>query len=269
MLTDKELERDRYDQHASALLNKGSATQQNSQNEMPSLCVEYLPLYLQAPYVDYLKQINDFLSSSNEKKSLKILEIGAGTGGFTATLLKTGAQVYATDISAKSLEFIKIKYAQYDNLICQEADIELLPHADEFFDLVVSSGVLSYGDNEVVLRQIYRVLKKNGAFIAVDSLNENWLYKANRYVHYLRKNRSKNTLTRMPTIALTSRYASVFGKATVQYFGAISWLAPVIVRLVGLHKATEFSDWFDRLIGVKKSAFKFVMMAKKVHDSAK
>ena len=269
MLTDKELERDRYDQHASALIKKATALSQNSQEDISSLCVEYLPLYLQAPYVNYLKRINEFLSCANEKKSLKILEIGAGTGGFTATLLKTGAHVYATDISVKSLQFIKTKYTQYDNLICQEADIEHLPYTDGFFDLVVSSGVLSYGDNEVVLQQIYRVLKKNGAFIAVDSLNESWLYKANRYVHYLRKNRSKSTLVRMPTIALTSRYDSVFGKTTVQYFGAISWLAPVIVRLVGLQKATEFSDWFDHLIGVKKSAFKFVMTAKKLHDQAK
>jgi ubiquinone/menaquinone biosynthesis C-methylase UbiE len=42
----------------------------------------------------------------------------------------------------------------------------------------VSAGSLSYGDNDKVLDEIYRVLKNKGAFIAIDSLNNNPKYMA-------------------------------------------------------------------------------------------
>jgi ubiquinone/menaquinone biosynthesis C-methylase UbiE len=37
----------------------------------------------------------------------------------------------------------------------------------------VSAGSLSYGDNDIVMNEIYRVLKLQGVFIAIDSLNNN------------------------------------------------------------------------------------------------
>jgi ubiquinone/menaquinone biosynthesis C-methylase UbiE len=47
--------------------------------------------------------------------------------------------------------------------------------------LIVSAGSLSYGDNDKVLDEIYRVLKNKGAFIAIDSLNNNPIYRLNRF----------------------------------------------------------------------------------------
>ena len=69
--------------------------------------------------------------------------------------------------------------------------MELLPFDNEIFDIVACAGGLSYGDNKLVLNEIYRVLKPKGMFICIDSLNENPIYKFNRYLHYLRGNRTK------------------------------------------------------------------------------
>jgi ubiquinone/menaquinone biosynthesis C-methylase UbiE len=51
--------------------------------------------------------------------------------------------------------------------------MEKLPFADQSFDIIVSAGSLSYGDNDIVMNEIYRVLKLQGVFIAIDSLNNN------------------------------------------------------------------------------------------------
>ena len=49
----------------------------------------------------------------------------------------------------------------------------------------------------------------------------------------------------------------------MRFFGAISWLMPVLCLLIGQDKAATLSDRFDSMFLIKKSAFKFVMIAKK------
>ena len=45
---------------------------------------------------------------------------------------------------------------------------------------------LSYGDNDLVLKNVYQKLKPGGYFVCVDSLDNNIIYRINRYLHYLR-----------------------------------------------------------------------------------
>jgi ubiquinone/menaquinone biosynthesis C-methylase UbiE len=113
------------------------------------------------------------------------------------------------------------------------------------------------------MNEIFRVLKRGGVFVCVDSLNHNPIYRFNRWIHFLRGNRTQSTLARMPTISLINRYATRFGSAEVYYFGAISWLMPLLVRMSGKGIAARMSDWVDRTIRIRKSAFKFVMIARK------
>ena len=68
----------------------------------------------------------------------------------------------STDISSKSIEVMRNKFSKYSNFSAEVADMEKLPFADESFDVVCSVGSLSYGDNTVVMNEIYRVLKSRG-----------------------------------------------------------------------------------------------------------
>ena len=77
------------------------------------------------------------------------------------------------------------RFCDYDNFVAKEADMELLPFENNSFDIVCSAGSLSYGDNLTVMNEIYRVLNQTGSFIAVDSLNNNLIYRLNRYINYL------------------------------------------------------------------------------------
>ena len=99
--------------------------------------------------------------------------------------------------------------------------------------------------------------------IAVDSLNNNPIYRINRYAHYLKGNRSKSTLIRMPTISLIDKYTEKFGYAEVKFFGAIIWIFPLLSKILSEQAVTKLSNWIDAKFNIKGSAFKFVMMVVK------
>ena len=249
--SDKELERLRYDERSRTLLSNEYELSLDSGSSS-------VPIPLQSPYVRYEELISKYLSDGQI-----VLEIGSGTGAFTGALLLSGAQVFATDISANSLSVLKRKAAKFVNLRTQVTDMECLSFEDESFDIVTSAGSLSYGDNLVVMNEIYRVLKPGGLFICVDSLNHNPIYRFNRWLHYKKSTRTLSTLNRMPTLNLINKYKFKFKTIEVQYFGCASWLAPIFSNLFGDCRMAVISDWFDRVLNVRKSAFKFVMVVMK------
>ena len=64
--------------------------------------------------------------------------------------------------------------------------MEDLPFSNNSFDVVASAGSLSYGSKKIVDKEILRILRPNGIFICVDSLNNNPIYRFNRFQNYLR-----------------------------------------------------------------------------------
>lgn len=248
---DKLLERDRYDARAQSLLNEVALFV-----EAP-FGSQTMSSYLQSPYVYYEQSIAELIRPDNH-----VLELGAGTGLHTRVLLQTGAQVTVSDISPNCLSLIKQRFQNFSgNLKTIVADIENLPFEDSSFDVITSAGSLSYGDPYLVDSEIKRVLRPGGMFICVDSLNHNPVYRANRWIHYLRGNRSKSTLKRMPDLARIKALGEGFSSVNVRYFGALSFAMPVVARLLGENTAQVASDRIDQLVGVRRSAFKFVFVA--------
>jgi hypothetical protein len=67
---------------------------------------------------------------------------------------------------------------------------------------------------------------------------------------------------------LIDLYRSCFSRVDTKYFGAISYLAGALVWFFGDTRAKQVSDWVDSAIGVKRSAFKFVLIARKADDGS-
>tara|TARA_B110000259_G_scaffold169056_1_gene198620 strand:+ start:485 stop:1225 length:741 start_codon:yes stop_codon:yes gene_type:complete len=244
-MTDKNIEKKRYDDRAIKLIEANNF-------EVPL----GLHSYMMEPIDSYKKNL-----LANVFNGARVLEIGAGMGENTEFLLNQGFNVHATDISSKSVEFLKKKYASYSLFEAEVADMESLPFKDNSFDVICSAGSLSYGDNSIVMNEIYRVLVKGGIFIAIDSLNNNPIYKLNRYIHFLLGNRSKSTLQRMPTIKLLEKYTVKFDNVEVAYFGSLTWLFPILRKFLNDDLMKEISSSFDKKINIKKSAFKFTIKA--------
>jgi len=252
MNQDKQVERDRYDAQAKELLSGLGDTQMTD-----TFGSHGIPPSLRSPYIFYEQRIREMIRPQD-----RVLELAAGAGMHTSALLQTGAHVTATDISPHSLKLLEQRiHGARGSLTTHVADMEKLPFSDGAFDVVACAGGLSYGDPSLVDDEIRRVLRQDGALICVDSLNHNPIYRLNRWVHYRRGERTRSTLQRMPDLARISALGSGFADVNVRYFGAFSYAMPAIASLFGEAKAQVVSDRLDELIGAKRSAFKFVLVA--------
>lgn len=121
----------------------------------------------------------DLLSFKNP--SLKILEVGAGTGGTTMRLLETmsgavtkWAQYDYTDVSPSFFSKAREKFEQYDNLRFMVCDISKDTAEQGFeahaYDLVVASHVL-HATNclKDSLQNIRRLLKPGGRLLLLET----------------------------------------------------------------------------------------------------
>ncbi|MBI4709154.1 MAG: methyltransferase domain-containing protein [Candidatus Portnoybacteria bacterium] len=98
----------------------------------------------------------------NEGK--KVLEIGCGTGLFTAEIAKTKNEIWAIDISEDLLDLAKKRIVQ-DKVIFKIADACKTDFEDGFFDFVVGSSVLHHLDVEAAIKEFFRLLKPSGKFM--------------------------------------------------------------------------------------------------------
>jgi ubiquinone/menaquinone biosynthesis C-methylase UbiE len=244
-MNDKQIELYRYDREAKKIIDN----------------IKYykkVPLYLSIAYKYYFKLFKKF------NKKNKLLEIGSGVSINTFRLIKMRFSVCATDISPLSVVVMNKRYSKYKNFSSKIADMEKLPFKNKSFDIVCSAGSLSYGDNKKVMNEIYRVLKFGGGLVLVDSLNNNPIYRFNRYINYVKGNRSGGTLKRMPNVNLIEKYIKKFGYGKVKFFGSITWAFPLLKIVLSEKLITKFSNWVDRKLKIKKSAFKFVLLLNKI-----
>ncbi len=104
-------------------------------------------------------------------KNLKIFDHGCGTGRHVIFLSENGIGSYGADVAKSSLEFVKDRLKKKR----LKADLRLLtdntlPYQDNFFDAVISFGVLYYmpkKDIVEVVREIKRILKPNGKVLFI------------------------------------------------------------------------------------------------------
>ena len=98
-------------------------------------------------------------------KGKLVLDVGCGPGWITVQYSLGGAVVHAVDITSAAVELTK-KQIAYKNASAEvrEGNAENLPFKDDYFDLVVSSGVLHHtSDTCKAMAEAFRVLKPGGA----------------------------------------------------------------------------------------------------------
>ena len=216
---------------------------------------ESIELIYRPPYQQYEKLIKKYIHSHH-----RVLELASGTGGHTFRLLETGADITALDISPKALKVLERSFSKYNNLKTKVGDIEQLPFNDGDFDIICSASSLSYGKTETVKLEINRLLKPRGLFICIDSLNDNPIYKLNRYILYLRKKKSFTAITNAPTIKKINSYNNLFTLKESYFYGSILWLISLLKPLINQTKLLDIIKKSDNYFKVKRSAHKFVIV---------
>ena len=121
----------------------------------------FISEFEQQPWINTLGLLFPALSS------LKILEIGRGTGGFVVALRKSGLHVDGCDLSEDNVEMSILRGEKHDLTedafsLCGKAT---LPYSDAAYDLVVMFDVLEHvTDIESVLAEVSLVLRGGSFF---------------------------------------------------------------------------------------------------------
>jgi ubiquinone/menaquinone biosynthesis C-methylase UbiE len=92
----------------------------------------------------------------------RVLEIGFGEGYGTNLLADHLNRITALDVNKKAVDYANGKYGD-DNCKFQHYNGNRLPYSDQHFDAVISFQVIEHiGDDHQFVKEIQRVLKKNG-----------------------------------------------------------------------------------------------------------
>lgn len=244
---DIDKERERYDLASS--LEKSQLLKHSGEGFL------HFPEHHVPPFREYYSFIEEEIVNVKD-----VLEIGAGTGQHTRPIVTTSTRVTALDISEKSLDVLQRKFKESVKTIV--GNIEDLPFPDSSFDLVVSCGVLSYGDPSKVDREILRILRPGGTFIFIDSLNHNPIFKLNRWIRFLRGSRSLSTVLRIPKIARINKLSNSFERSRFSYFGKWIWAYEFLSIFFSLKLALRVYNHLEISSGESRFAFKIVGMLK-------
>lgn len=139
----------------------------------PNICAQLVNNYFE-------KKMKADQSKIGEK--LEIYDCGCGTGLVGKYLkdlpLFKSANIHGTDIAENALEMAKERNI-YENIQQWNMHCKPFPFADNFFDAVICSGVLSYVNSKPELFAEWTRIVKNGGVIAV-SHRSDYLWGENR-----------------------------------------------------------------------------------------
>lgn len=93
-----------------------------------------------------------------------VLELGAGTGKLTETLVGLGHDVHATDPDDTMLARLR---ARLPDVLTSASGAEEIPAPDGVFDVVVAAQCFHWFDHDRALAEIQRVLKPGGRLAVV------------------------------------------------------------------------------------------------------
>ena len=141
---------------------------------------------------DFMNDLMTFKNHSKWKKEIaeiakysspkKILDIATGTGDIAINLSKiNGSKIEGVDVSANMLKIArkKIDELKIDNIALKTCEAENLVFEDNHFDIVsIGYGVRNFSNLEKGLSESYRVLKRDGKLIILEtSVPENPIIK--------------------------------------------------------------------------------------------
>lgn len=124
-----------------------------------------------AKYVVKRVGLNEFNYITKVPAQFKVLDLGCGIGRHVMFFEKMNVEAYGIDLSEKAIEMAR-KWARQENIIDSQlkllqGDIIKLPWDNEYFDCLVSHGVLDSMPFEVAQKAIleaHRVLGNDGVF---------------------------------------------------------------------------------------------------------
>jgi ubiquinone/menaquinone biosynthesis C-methylase UbiE len=112
------------------------------------------------------------------RKDIKILDVGCGTGAATWYIAREGFSAYGIDGSETAIDNAKKRFqCESLNGELKVGDFSKLDYPDKFFDAVIDIAAIECNDIKSqikIISDIYRVLKSNGKFFSMMLAKGTW-----------------------------------------------------------------------------------------------
>ncbi|EPK7358573.1 class I SAM-dependent methyltransferase [Kluyvera intermedia] len=178
-----------------------------------------------------LRRLSEWLADDN---SAELLDVGCGAGHASFTAAPLVAAVTAYDLSEGMLAVVSQEAEKrgFSNIRCAQGPAEVLPFADNSFDIVISRySAHHWHDIQAALMEIRRVLKPGGRFIMMDiaspgkAMLDVWLQ----------------------TVEMLRDPSHIHNYSQGQWLAMVNNRGMVVEKLVGDKLPLEFSSWVARM----------------------
>ena len=130
--------------------------------------------------------LGNFPKNSSLRKKNKILDLGCGAGRHTLFLAREGFNTFGMDGSKKGILVTKKRLNQEKlNATLQVGDIKALPYPDNYFDGIISFGVIYYNNIKGIkqtISEIKRIVKPKGKIFIFTRTNQDYRYKKGKKI---------------------------------------------------------------------------------------
>lgn len=124
--------------------------------------------------VEFSTSMHHIRQIIGERRNLKILDVGAGTGRYSVELCHSGHEVTAVELVKRNLEILRSKHEKIKTWQGNALDLSFLE--ENKFDIAICFGPMyhlhSQEERLKVMNEIKRVVKKDGIIFAAYILNE-------------------------------------------------------------------------------------------------
>jgi SAM-dependent methyltransferase len=123
-------------------------------------------------YKNYYSKFGDYLYEFTERKQIKILDLGAGTGIELENILKyfPETEITALDLSEKMLNNLKMKFENYEISTIKDSYLNLDKFSEKF-DCIISSMTMHHyfgNKKKKIFQSIHNLLNNEGLYIEGD-----------------------------------------------------------------------------------------------------
>jgi ubiquinone/menaquinone biosynthesis C-methylase UbiE len=245
--SDEVKDKERYDAVANEIISQPvhSLTKKFGLNGIPEI------------QLDIYKKYYD-IANKSISPTMQVLELGSGIGIHSGVLAKNilGGRLFINDISKVSLE---INNKVHPAAVTLNSSMECISLPNNSLDFVFSCAALSYGDPDLVDKEILRLLKVNGNLVILDSLNHNIFYRLNRFIKFLSGKRTFSSISRIPNLNRLDNLSAHFKSTKLFFYGSYLWVIPVFTYLIGRQRSVTLHNILEKYFPSRKNSFKFIM----------
>ena len=190
-------------------------------------------------YEDFLVSLKNKITNKN------VLDFGCGKGSYTEKVVYFNpSKITAIDISEKAIEIAKSKNLNKVYYMVENCESTKLNSSS--FDMVYGVGILHHLNLNKAVKEIERLLKKDGSLVFIEPLGTNPIINFYRKLTPNARSKDEHPLT----FNDIKYFKSLFKEVEINYYGFFT------LMFFPLYKSPKNSKIFSFLSGIDKVLFK-------------